>query len=294
MREKTAELAVVSNKTFAATTAVNLNHYDISSALQTTLELDELISIFCSKIQGVVPHNGVEYTHFEFATHFKRGMAARHSCNYGLEVEDQHLGELKLMRSYPFGRDELRMLESLLCCLIYPLRNGILLKQALKMAYTDSLTKANNRVAFNDTLQREMLRAQRASQSLALVFVDVDHFKAINDSYGHDAGDKVLVSVAQCLMNSVRGSDAVFRYGGEEFVVMLTDTDHAGAQVLAERLRADIEAHTMMFDMQAVTITASLGVSWLTPFDSVESLIKRADVAMYQAKRNGRNRVCFA
>jgi diguanylate cyclase (GGDEF)-like protein len=95
-------------------------------------------------------------------------------------------------------------------------------------------------------------------------------------------------------MNSVRGSDAVFRYGGEEFVVMLTDTDHAGAQVLAERLRADIEAHTMMFDMQAVTITASLGVSWLTPFDSVESLIKRADVAMYQAKRNGRNRVCFA
>lgn len=294
MKNRSAELAVVSNKTFSASTAVNLHHYDISSALQTTLEFDELIAIFCTKIQATIPHNGVEYTNDEFNMEYKRGIVARHSCSYVLKVEEQQLGELKLMRSQRFSQDELKMLESLLCCLIYPLRNATLFQQALKKAYTDPLTKANNRAAFYDSLQREIKRANRASQNFSLIFVDIDYFKSINDDYGHDCGDLALASVASWMMDSVRGSDAVFRYGGEEFVILLSDTNSEGAAVIAERIRADIESHTLAYGMEVLNITASLGVSTLKGDDTPDSLVKRADEAMYRAKRQGRNRVCLA
>jgi diguanylate cyclase (GGDEF)-like protein len=294
MKDKSAELAIVSNKTFSASTAVNLHHYDISSALQTTLEFDELIAIFCNKIQTAVPHNSLEYINDEFHMEFKRGIVGRHSCTYALKVEDQQLGELKLTRSQRFAKDELKMLESLLCCLIYPLRNATLFHNAMKLAYTDPLTKANNRAAFHDSLQREIKRVQRASQHLSLIFVDVDHFKSINDDYGHDCGDLALASVASWLMDSVRGSDAVYRYGGEEFVIVLGDTDLDGAAVIAERIRADIESHALAYGMEVLNITASLGVSTLRGDDSPDSLVKRADAAMYQAKHQGRNRVCLS
>ncbi len=294
MKKKSAELAVVSNKSFEASTAVNLHHYDISSALQTSLEFGELIAIFGNKIQATVPHNSVEYVNDEFDLEFKRGVIARHSCSYVLKVEDQQLGELKLTRTQRFAKDELKMLESLLCCLIYPLRNATLFHQALKMAYTDPLTKTNNRTAFNDQVMREIKRAERSEQHLSLIFVDIDHFKSINDEYGHACGDMALASTAAWIKDSVRGSDVVFRYGGEEFVILLTDTNLDAAALIAERIRADIESHTLAYGMDILNITASLGVSSLRGNDSLEGFIKRADEAMYRAKANGRNQVCIA
>ncbi|QPK65409.1 GGDEF domain-containing protein [Methylomonas sp. LL1] len=293
MKEKAAELAVVSNKSFEASTAVNLHHYDISSALQTTLEFNELISIFCNKIQVTIPHNSLEYVNPEFDLAFKRGIIGRHSCSYSLKVEDQQLGELKLTRSQRFGKEELKMLESLLCCLIYPLRNATLFHQALQMAYTDPLTQTHNRTAFNDTLMREMKRANRCEQHLSLIFVDIDHFKWINDEHGHDCGDLALASVAGWVKDSVRGSDIVFRYGGEEFVILLIDTNQEAAAIIAERVRLGIESHTIAYGMAVLNITASLGISTLTGNDTMDSLIKRADSAMYKAKSLGRNRVCL-
>ncbi|PPD35495.1 MAG: GGDEF domain-containing protein [Methylomonas sp.] len=292
MKEKAAELAVVSNKSFQASTAVNLHHYDISSALQTSLEFNELISIFCNKIQSTIPHNSAEYVNDEFNLTYARGIIGRHSCSYALKVEDQQLGELKLTRSQRFTKDELRMLESLLCCLIYPLRNATLLHQALQMAYSDPLTKTYNRAAFNDTLMREMKRANRCQQNLSLIFVDIDHFKFINDVHGHDCGDLALASVANWIKDSLRATDIVFRYGGEEFVIVLTDTDLDGARTIAERVRHGIESHTLAYGMDVLNITASLGVSCLNEQDDMEKFVKRADTAMYQAKQSGRNRVC--
>lgn len=293
MKEKASvELAVVSNKSFEASTAVNLHHYDISSALQTTLEFNELIAIFSNKIHATIPHTSVEYLNDEFDLEFKRGAISRHSCSYVLKVEEQPLGELKLTRSQRFGKTELRMLESLLCCLIYPLRNATLFHQALKMAYTDPLTRANNRAAFNDMVLREIKRAERNQQDLSLIFIDIDHFKFINDHHGHACGDLALSSVANWIRESVRGSDGLFRYGGEEFVVLLPETGLDGAMVIAERIRADIEAHTLAYGMEVINITASLGIASLHGDDSVDDFIRRADNAMYQAKRKGRNRIC--
>lgn len=293
MTNETAKLAVVSNKSFQASPAVNLQHYDISSALQTSLEFNDLISIFSNKIQSIVPHNSVEYHNVEFEQSFKRGAEGRHSCNYALQIEEQKLGELKLTRSQRFGKHELLLLESLLCCLIYPLKNATLLHQAQQKAYTDPLTLTHNRSAFNDMLHREMQRAERSQRALSLIFVDIDHFKSINDHYGHDCGDRMLTAVAGKIKDSIRGCDAVFRFGGEEFVILLTDTDQQEAATIAERIRSGIEAHTLAYDMEPLSVTASLGVSSLKSHDTSETFIKRADNGMYKAKRQGRNRVCI-
>jgi diguanylate cyclase (GGDEF)-like protein len=161
------------------------------------------------------------------------------------------------------------------------------------MAFTDPLTKTHNRAAFNDTLLREINRSSRGDQNLSLIFVDVDHFKSINDQHGHDCGDLALASVASWVKDSVRGCDTVFRYGGEEFVILLVDTHQTDAAIIAERVRSGIESHTLAYGMDVLNITASLGVSSLQKNDSPENLIKRADAAMYQAKQNGRNRVCI-
>lgn len=292
MKERTAELAVVSNKSFQASTAVNLHHYDISSALQTTLEFNELISVFCNKIQSYIPHNSVEYTNTEFNLAFKRGVIGRHSCSYALKVEEQQLGELKLTRSQRFSKEELHTLESLLCCLIYPLRNATLFHQALQMAYTDPLTQTHNRAAFNDMLDREIKRANRFDKPLSLIFVDIDHFKTVNDNFGHACGDMVLATVAGRIKETVRGIDIVFRFGGEEFVILLIDTHAEEAIVIAERVRKSIESQTLAYGMEILNMSASLGVSALCSQDDIHSFIKRADTAMYKAKRLGRNRVC--
>ncbi|TAK62442.1 GGDEF domain-containing protein [Methylobacter sp.] len=294
MIENSANLAIINNNTFEATKAVNLHHYDISSALQTTLEFNELIAIFSNKIANMVPHSAYVYINTEFGLEIKSGVFTRHSCNYALKVEQQQLGELKLMRNHRFSDADLQLLEALLCCLIYPLKNATLFHQALKMAYTDPLTQTHNRTSFNDSIKREMSLANRTAKKLSLIFFDIDHFKAINDKYGHDCGDITLAFSAKKIKESLRDSDIVFRYGGEEFVILLSDTDANGAELLAERIRSSIQHHTIAYGMETIKVTASLGVSTLRDNDTTESFIQRADKAMYTAKNKGRNQVVFA
>lgn len=291
MVKKSVNLAIVSNSTFEASKAVNLSHYDISSALQTTLEFNELISIFSSKIEPMVPHSAFVYSNPEFGLEVKNGVFTKHACSYALKVNQQQLGELKLMRNHRFSDAEIKLLETLLCCLIYPLKNATLFHQALKMAYIDPLTQTHNRAAFNDTINREMSLAMRNSKNLAIIFLDIDHFKTINDHYGHHGGDIMLASIAAWIKDSLRSSDLVFRYGGEEFVILLSDTDLTGAELLAERIRSTIERHILAYGMNTIKTTASLGVSALRGNDTFDSFIKRVDNAMYKAKNDGRNRV---
>ncbi|MGD7035830.1 GGDEF domain-containing protein [Methylotuvimicrobium buryatense] len=294
MQKKAANLAVVTNNTFEAFKADNLTHYDISSALQTTLEFDELVHIFSNKIQNLIPHSGFVYSNEEFDLEIKNGIVTRSSCSYAMKVEEQQLGELKLMRRQKFSEQELTMIETLLCCLIYPLRNATLFQQAMNLAFTDVLTQTRNRSAFNDIVRREMRLAHRNGNHLSVVFIDIDHFKSINDNYGHQCGDLALTSVAKWINESIRSSDIVFRYGGEEFVVLLSETDLDGAELLAERIRQNIENHIFAYGLETIRMTASLGTSTLRGDDTLDKFIDRADQAMYRAKQTGRNRVVTA
>lgn len=172
-------------------------------------------------------------------------------------------------------------------------------KELRRLSCTDSLTQVANRRYFEDVLNREWNRAKRAGTSLAMIMIDIDHFKEFNDTFGHVAGDKCLVKVSETLSLLVlRSSDVLARYGGEEFVALLAGADTEGAMALAETMRAHIEQlaipHAAHVDREFVTI--SLGVASLVPQAEAKawSLLRYADDALYKAKHAGRNRVCLA
>lgn len=166
-------------------------------------------------------------------------------------------------------------------------------------AQVDGLTGLWNRGYFNQRLSEEVLAARRYGRSLSLVLLDVDHFKRLNDEFGHPFGDLVLQRLGETLSGCVRATDAACRYGGEELVMVLTETDGAGAVVLAERVRLSIAAIDLRPKGKPVQVTASFGVSDVAILGdasaiTADALVRRADESLYEAKRSGRNRVVQA
>lgn len=169
--------------------------------------------------------------------------------------------------------------------------------QTIEMAVTDGLTGLHNRRYLDSHLATLFDRAKSRRRPLSLMITDIDRFKSVNDTYGHDVGDDVLREFAHRLRKNVRGIDLACRMGGEEFVVVMPDTEGAVAEMVAERIRAQIASlpFAVGSDDQTIAITASVGVAAMLPGDdSVEALMKRADVALYKAKNEGRNRVVAA
>lgn len=159
-----------------------------------------------------------------------------------------------------------------------------------KLSSTDRLTGLSNRGHWEEALKKEYARHNRYDTQVSLVMFDIDHFKKVNDTHGHPAGDKVIQSVAEVVSSHVRSADIAGRYGGEEFAVLLPDTDKAGALVFAERLRKAVEAQEVEHEGVIIQCTISLGVSDLsTPSSQYKELIERADQALYRSKHNGRN-----
>ena len=170
-----------------------------------------------------------------------------------------------------------------------------LLQEMHKGATLDALTGLINRRSFLERLEEETAATHRHSLQTCLAMIDVDHFKSVNDTYGHPAGDAVLVEVARRLSKHVRQEDVVARFGGEEFVVLLRHTDLPGALVLLDRLRGFVSNEAIPVPTpegnQTITVTFSAGLTQLDNQANSEQLLERVDVALYQAKRNGRNRV---
>jgi diguanylate cyclase (GGDEF)-like protein len=168
-------------------------------------------------------------------------------------------------------------------------------RRVASQAATDSLTGLANRRSFDDELALEWRRAERVGDPLALVLVDLDNFKSINDGRGHQAGDAVLRRVAAILESGARNADLAARYGGEEFALLAPETDLLGATKLADRLRGDLEAAAVELpNGEEVKVTASFGVAVKGTLERPEQLIAAADEALYEAKRNGKNRVVAA
>ncbi len=161
-------------------------------------------------------------------------------------------------------------------------------------ARVDTLTGVPNRLALEDQLYKEYERARRHGHTLSYALLDLDHFKRINDTHGHAAGDKVLQQVATLCSKNLRTNDFFARYGGEEFVILLPDTEAAGAVTVASKLREAIARVRFHRSGRPVEVTLSIGVAQLRQGDSMEALFERADKALYQAKRTGRDRVVAA
>lgn len=266
----------------------------MSLQLQTSLEPQRILGLFFREIQRLVPLDALSYVHQASDLRLEFGTRGHHSVSYILSHEGEHMGELVFRRNHRFNDKEQGDLESLLSCLLYPMRNALLYRAATQSALRDPLTGAGNRVAMEQTLQREIDMSRRHAQPLSVLMLDIDHFKRVNDDHGHGAGDDVLRAIAASIKAQLRNVDMVFRYGGEEFLILLSNTGREAAAMVGERLRQATQSEEYFADGQLIEITVSLGCSTLLPGESADSLLRRADSALYVAKREGRNRLAMA
>ena len=165
------------------------------------------------------------------------------------------------------------------------------LEESEAKALVDALTNVLNRNAYNMKIGELVHEYKRYKEEWALLVLDIDHFKKFNDTYGHKTGDKVLKSVAATISNSIRVSDHIFRYGGEEFVVILSRINKETTKNLSEKIRREVERDYLVDGDNELKVTMSIGATIITPEDTEASLFERADKALYQAKQNGRNQV---
>jgi len=227
-----------------------------------------------------------------------------------IDDEDAHAdasGSAPIARAVPFGRANLGMLalaplsscetdtEALVSLVARELGGAVrmtaLMNESQRLATIDPLTGLLNRRAFMSILSAEIDRCRRYQLPLSFLLLDVDHFKSVNDTYGHSTGDGVLTQIGAYLQSMLRSSDSAGRWGGEEFVIALKNTELAGAKVVGDRLTRAIPELAVPIDGGVLRVTASVGLASLGEGESVESLIERSDQAMYAAKVGGRNRL---
>lgn len=218
-----------------------------------------------------------------------------HGAIIGLPVKiaEHVVGVMTIAYGAPrdFSQNELRVLKLLAAQAAIAIENARLYSQVQQLAVTDSLVDLYNRRGLLEMGERELNRARRLERPLSAILFDIDHFKQVNDTYGHAVGDLILKAVAERCYQHIRLVDILARYGGEEFVVLLPDTDLAAARRIAERLREATEQMVTTVDGITITVTLSLGVAELTPdIIDLAALIERADQAQYRAKQAGRNR----
>jgi diguanylate cyclase (GGDEF)-like protein len=270
-------------------------------SLMFTENLDDLEDIYrYSYVPFLGPYRPESCIHlFTNPLHPPRSVALLPMMRGGEIIGSLHLGSHHEERfTNSSGSDFLQRLASIVgACL-----NNVTIAERLKLVgLTDVLTGVNNRRFFDQRIQEEVSAACRRKQQLCALFFDVDHFKNINDRFGHQAGDLVLREVAGIIRSQLRTSDVLARYGGEEFSALLVDTAPDGAVEIAERIRVAIaDTQYQLSDGQMINVTISIGVSSLNLHqqnsDAMEMglrLLQSADECLYDAKRNGRNRVLF-
>ena len=264
---------------------------DLNRKLQTSLELDRILELFFQELRGFLGLDCLEYRLDSSEAQLRIGQPALHRCSYRLTHAGSFLGEIQFSRRKRFNEAQLMAVETLLGNLLYPLRNALLYREAVFCAHSDSLTGVGNRLAMDRALEREVKLSIRNRTPLSLLVLDIDHFKQINDLHGHACGDDALKAVVNCVNDSLRGVDDVFRMGGEEFVILLSDTGPREARMVAERIRSAISGMQFETNGMSVPITASLGVATRRQDEGNREVLDRCDKLMYSAKRSGRNRI---
>lgn len=263
----------------------------LSRRLSATLSLETQLTILAEEFNSVIPFDCLNYRHqigsldFVFAT----GMGGPHRCEYRLSLEGSFYGTLSLSRRIRFSEEELEAIELLLGTAICPIRNACQFIAIEQAALTDSLTGVPNKRALEEDLKRACSLGDRHNEQYSLILCDLDHFKKVNDNHGHMVGDHALKLAAEALEKAVRTSDSVYRFGGEEFAILLPHTNEHEARTVADRIRDFIGNIAVHCGATSVSVTASCGIAMRLQDESSQQWIARADEALYRAKAQGRN-----
>ncbi len=260
---------------------------ELANKLHFTLELDKLVTLFKLEVSPILNLDDILY----LPPNKQKEMDSRgrHMVSYQLVLHKKELGEIALVRRTRFTDKEQKFIEKTLVAVLLPLKNALDYTQAIQSALHDPLTGALNRFSMDSIFNREMELSNRNKTPLSLIALDIDFFKQVNDTYGHATGDCVLKHLTECIRQCTRTTDVLFRYGGEEFTLLLNNTSLEGARQLAERIRETVQNTPCICNGQNIYITVSMGISLFQPEDCQTSLFERADLALYQAKKSGRN-----
>lgn len=292
-----SENGVKQNAFAPANRLINENHLKelrfnfAYNLLQTNLDLNVTLERFFENLQDFVQTSGMLYIHESSSSEIQFGKLSAHTAVYNIAAEETNLGRITFSRTKRFAATELAALEMMIGVLFFPLRNALQYRQAIESSMRDNLTGIGNRNALEENFDREIKLAKRHDRPLTLLMIDVDHFKNVNDTVGHLNGDKTLQQIVKSTQQTLRETDQVFRYGGEEFVAILHNTGLHEAKVIAERIRVNVAISPIQLEDQELFCTVSIGVNCFNGEDTSEQLLSKADAALYQAKNAGRNRV---
>ncbi|WP_166263677.1 GGDEF domain-containing protein [Marinobacter caseinilyticus] len=259
--------------------------------MTVSLNLEYLIAIFAEELGTIVAFDHLTYRHrigcqdFVYAS----GLGGQHRCDYRLSLEGVNYGGLTVTRRARFSEEEQEAIEQLLSVAICPIRNACQFEAVQQTALTDALTQIPNKRALDEALVKQCHLGDRHDEVCSLILCDLDHFKRINDTYGHVIGDHILHAVAKELAKATRNSDGIYRFGGEEFAIILPHTGEDEARVVADRIRGFVAQVVVNCGESDVATTASAGLALRQANETPSEWLARADEALYRAKKQGRN-----
>jgi len=253
--------------------------------LNTTMELQPLLAIYAKELSLCLPITGLEFN-IDKPHQLKYSQASKYSLESELSIEDEVVGSVKYLSSAVLSAPLRQIIASLEQQLLQPLSNVLSFEQSKRLSYRDYLTSLGNRSYYEETLASMRSTAQREQRSFSVMLLDLDNFKSVNDNHGHREGDLVLQDFANILRDAVRGNDYVFRFGGDEFVLLLAHAEHLNPSLVASRI---LQTTAQSELMSKHNVTTSIGFTNWRDGDSSAQLTERADKALYQSKENGKN-----
>jgi two-component system cell cycle response regulator len=249
--------------------------------LQTSLEIDRLLNIFAMEAAKYVDFSGLYFKKGDTTASIRGSKQGKSERLFELKLNQNFVGILTYAVNSPISITNYKILNELHQYLIHPLNNAMNYQDALQLAMQDGLTSLNNRRCFDEQLKRAMHHANRQQSKVGLIVCDLDKFKLINDSYGHSAGDEVLIQFSHALKESVRDSDSLFRFGGDEFSVIVENATLDSLMVIEQRIHNAMARDHLLAKYE---VSCSLGHTFMNRMDTQASFFKRADEALYQRK----------
>ncbi|MBL4910678.1 MAG: GGDEF domain-containing protein [Alteromonadaceae bacterium] len=251
--------------------------------LQTTLDVEKLLIIFAKEAEKLVDFSGLYFKSQNFSACIKGSRTAKVERTFELKIDNEFIGVLTYSVKKPISISKYKILNQLHQHLLYPLRNALNYQLATKLAMQDALTGLGNRRYFDKQLTRAIHQANRHQTQVGLILGDLNKFKAVNDNHGHQVGDLVLQHVAKAMLASVRDCDSVFRFGGDEFAIIVENASDNSLKIIENRVNIAINNDALLAKYQ---LTCSLGCTFMNRADNEKSIFERADQALYRQKMN--------